>query len=133
MNWDTYECEGQMSIFDILQPGFRCWDEDINYIEKQLTAITKETGYENGKTDFRVWSHVPQYGFRLSHTIKIHKGNPKEREFLDRMDALVEEAKKRNVELSPMWGSLFWYGDDKTANLYCYSLFLDGRTKRKEE
>ena len=133
MNLDNYECEGQMTIFDFLRPGFRCWDEDINYLEERLTEITDRYGYENGKTEFSIWDHVPNYGYRLSHTIKIHKGNPKEREFIDEIEDLIEEARKRDIELSPMWNGLFFYDGSNTANLYCFSTFLDSRKKRKKE
>lgn len=53
---------------------------------------------------------------------------------MEEMDALVKDAKKRGVELSPMWQAVWWLDDNEDATLYCYTLFLDNRRKiRKKE
>lgn len=110
------------------------WDDDIRYIDQELTRIALANGYKNGDTTFYVWEHCSHYGYRLNHQILICKDNPKESQFMEEMDVLVKDAKKRGVELSPMWQAVWWLDDNEDATLYCYTLFLDNRRKiRKKE
>ena len=126
--------DNQMTIFDFIQDEDPfCWDADINYIESELMRIGDKYGFKNKESDFRVWDHVPQYGFRLTHEFKIKKGVDKEREqsFINDMNRIVKEADQRGVKFDPMWGALWFRDDTGEGTLYCYTTFKDGRRKRK--
>lgn len=120
--------ENQMTIWDILAPDEEtkfCDDDDINVIVEMLDEISDRHGLEH-EAEYRIWAHVPQFGYRLSYSMKVHRDT----EISDEIESVVRFADSRNIELSPMWGSTFFY-DDNEADFRIYSLFKDKRQKRK--
>lgn len=106
-----------------------CWGKDINEIYEKLVSITEKYGLGTGKQEFAVWSHVPQYGFRLTFTIYLTEDQMTD-DFLKDLYEVVDFAKKRKVDLSPTNG-MFW-GKEKSGSMYVFSTFEDNeRRKRK--
>lgn len=134
---DKYECSGQMQLFDFIERDSRyfCWDDDINEIVKQLKEITGTYGLEIGKAEFEVWSHVPHLGYRLWFDVLGTRTELSQEGFHADVKALVEYAKSKNVELTPMWGACMFFknNDDEKASLHFTTMFMDKQRQRRRE
>lgn len=117
----------QMSIFDLMTDRF-CFDQDINDLVSDLDCICTKHGLEHKEPKFEVWSHCPQWGYRLSYTIIVHRKT----DIFDDMNAIVEKYKFRGVEISPMWGAVWFCDVDDDGRLYVYTMFTDKRQKIKQ-
>lgn len=120
----------QMSLFDYIRaPDAFCWDDDINYLHGRLTEISKKHGFTTDPAKWEIWDHCPQDGYRMTFYINVTRGEHKE--FIRDIENLVKEAKKRGIYLSPMYDGVYFFWDDETAQLLCFTEFLDERKKCK--
>lgn len=105
--FDKYECDGQMDVFDFIEKGITifCWDDNVNEIIVKLKILAGMYGMEVGKAEFRVWDHVSHLGYRLWLDIKGTKEQLGYEKFQCDVAEIVEYAKDKKVELTPMWGS----------------------------
>ena len=114
----------QLTIFGLVSPDDRlCFDDDINEIIKMLDNICVRDNIATSITkEWRIWTHVPRYGFRLSYIIdikeKLHK------EFVDKLHEVIKFAEDRRIELSA-------HGIGN--KIYLFSTFLDNRQKVKQD
>ena len=122
---------GQMSLFELLTPAKEgclvTFDEDINEICRRLSSFAEKHGIGIGKTEFSIWDHAKENGYRLDYALIVTKEVLTELFFAD-LQEIVNFARTRNIELSPM-NSLFWWKG--TAEMYVFSTYLDGRKKRR--
>ncbi len=122
---------GQMSLFELLTPAKEgclvTFDEDINEICRRLSSFAEKQGISTGKTEFSIWDHAKEYGYRLDYTLNVTKEVLTDLFFAE-LQEIVDFAKTKNIELSPMT-SLFWR--DGTASMYVFSTYLDSRKKRR--
>ena len=98
------------------------WDSDINEIYSKLTALASKYRLSIGKTEWAIWEHVPQYGYRMTFTISLRKEDMTDK-FLSDLSETVEFAKRKKVEISP--AQPLFYKDDEKANMYIFSTFMD--------
>lgn len=125
----------QLSIFSFLEDAPKqvfSWDEDTNEIHRRLHDLADKYKLTVEEEEWEIWSHVPQFGYRMSVYIKVTREVMKNDQFFADIDVIVDYAKSKNIELSPMYGATFFYLDDNIASLAFYSTFLDkARKKRK--
>lgn len=125
----------QLSIFSLLENAPQktfSWDDDINEIHKRLLGLAKKHELDVGEQRWSIWSHVKEYGYRMSFYIKVTRKVMNDEQFLKEIDSIVDFAKTKNIELSPMYGACFFFKNKSTANLVFYSVFMDkARRKRK--
>ena len=131
-----YKCDGQISLFDCMESEnknlYFCWDNNINEIVETLENLSKAYHLEIGKTEFRVWEHVPHLGYRLWLEVKGTKEELYAENFQNDINLLVADAKQKNIELTPMWGACMFFKNEKKGILYITTMFLDkARQKRK--
>ena len=121
----------QLDIFSYLQPQDKfCFDDDINEIHDRLIEIANKYGILTGTDEFTIWSHVPQYGYRLWIDMEVTKENLQDNNFMQDIEKLVDFAKERNIELSCMIGAVFFFDGEKTASLPFSTTFVD-KERRK--
>lgn len=123
----------QLDIFSYLKPQTKekfCFDNDINEIHDRLLEIAERYGIEIGKCGFTIWSHVPQYGYRLWLDTRVTRDNLNDEDYMRDIENAVEFAKERNVELSCMTGACFFYHGKDTASLSFSTTFMD-KARRK--
>ena len=134
---DTYECSGQMNLFDFIEPNTTsfCWDKDINEILESLKNIAEHYGLEIGEAEFKIWDHVPHLGYRLWVDIKGTREELGNEDFQSDISKLVAEAKQKNVELTPMWGAcMFFNKDDKERGRLAFTtMFTDKARQRRKK
>lgn len=101
--------------------GF-CFDADINEIIKRLDDICSGWSVSKIEKDWSIWSHVPQYGYRLTYLICTDSATDA---FLSRIRDVRDYARTRNIDIdiSLMDGSL------EHTRLYIHSTFLDKRQR----
>lgn len=125
----------QLNIFSFLEEAPQkafSWDNDINEIHKRLLGLARKHKLDVGKQEWSIWSHAKEYGYRMSFDIKVTREVMKDEQFLKEIDDIVDFAKTKNIELSPMYGACFFYANKNRANLIFYSDFMDkARRKRK--
>lgn len=90
-----YECDGQMGLFDYIEPNTTtfCWDNDINEILDKLKEVSESHGLEIGKTEFKIWDHVPYLGYRLWLEVKGTRTELYREDFKSDVVKLVADAK----------------------------------------
>lgn len=123
----------QLDIFSYLQPKEKekyCFDDDINEIHEKLIDISEKYNITIYRDEFAIWSHVPQYGYRMSLGMKVTREDLRNDDFQKDIDDIVEIAKEKEVELSPMWGAIFFFKEEETANLSIYSTFMDKKRQK---
>lgn len=125
--------DGQMTIDDFLceEKPFS-WDSGINRIYDELNQLAERFNLATRKAKWSVWEHVPQYGYRMSYCFVVGKSMENQKDFIDALNRICEEAKKRKIELSPMWGAV-WWDNDGIGELTVFSTFLDSRKNRRNE
>lgn len=163
--FDNYECEGQMSLFDYIDPppaeellpcdscGYcsqgccdypvtpddYCvlgdkkipkfsWDTDVNEIHYQLMNLVERHGLAVGDKEWTIWSHVPQYGYRMWIDVEGTKGQFTEAFFED-LQEVVDFAKERKIELSPSMPMFF--NDYELEPMYISSTFMDKERRKR--
>lgn len=107
-----------------------CFDDDINEIHERLIRIAKKHGAGINGDEFTVWSHVPQYGYRLWLDMEIRKDTLDDENFRNDINKVIEFAKGRNIELSCMVGACFFYSGEETASLPFSTIFLDKKRQK---
>ena len=131
---NKYECEGQMGLFDYIEPDTTtfCWDNDINEISDKLKELSKSYGLEIGKTEFRIWDHVPHLGYRLWLEVRGTREELYAENFQNDITNLAADSKAKNIELTPMWGACMFFRNEEKGSLYFSTMFMDrARQKRK--
>lgn len=125
----------QLNIFSFLEDAPQkvfSWDDDINEIHKRLLDLAIKHELDVEMQEWSIWSHAKEYGYRMSFDIKVTREVMKDEQFLTEIDIIVDFAKTKNVELSPMYGACFFYRNENTTELTFYSTFMDkARRKRK--
>lgn len=121
----------QMSMYEILNPNRFCWDEDINQIVEELDALVDKYGLDKRDPKWEIWSHVPQYGYRLTYTIKITRKQNDNDNFHDELQAISERAKEKKINLRSYAPHYFTEDADEKASINVYSMFEDRRMKEK--
>lgn len=118
---------GQLSLFDYVDNAAEkfCFDDDINEIVMKLDALTEKYGLK-AKKSFSIWSHVPQYGYRLDYDISYSEEKP--RKFYEELDSIILDAKMKKIELSPF--DNYVSGKDGFYRMYIYSTYMD-KERRK--
>lgn len=131
-----YECDGQMELFDYIEPNTTdfCWDNDINEMVEKLQKLACAYGLEIGKAEFKIWEHVPHLGYRLWVDIKGTRAELRNEKFQKDVGRLVADAKSRNVELTPMWGACMFFTRDENekGRLSLSTLFMDKARQRRK-
>lgn len=134
--FDKYECNGQMDLFDYIERDSKCfcWDDDINEIVQQIKDIAGAYGLEVGKAEFKVWDHVPHLGYRLWFDVLVTRTELKQESFQSDVNELVDFAKSRNVDLTPMWGACMFFGKDENekSRLHFTTMFMDKQRQRRK-
>ena len=132
------ECDGQMNLFDYIEPeqgktSF-CWDNDISEILNSLHNLASRYGLEFGKAEFKIWDHVPHLGYRLWVDIKGTRTELFNEDFRIDVAKVVADAKKRNVELTPMWGACMFFGrtENEKGRLSFTTMFIDKTRQRRK-
>lgn len=123
----------QLDIFSYLQPQEKekyCFDDDINEIHEKLIEIANKYRISICRDEFTIWSHVPQYGYRMALGMKVTREDLRNDDFQKDIDDIVEIAKEKEVELSPMWGAIFFFKEDKIATLSFYTTFMDKKRQK---
>lgn len=131
---NKYECSGQINLFDYIEPEITafCWDNDINEILESLQDLSNYYGLEIGKAEFRVWEHVPHLGYRLWVDIRGTREELFREDFRKDVTVLVADAKRRSVELTPMWGACMFFTKDENekGRLSFSTMFMDKARQR---
>lgn len=132
--FDRYKCDGQMNIYDFIEKDASAegmiWDDDVKEVKRSLEQLAEQFGCTVGKTEFKVWAHVPKLGFRLWMDIQIPKEILTTQEFKAEIENIVEAARDREVELTPMWGACIFWGGSDHVNLSFTTMFLDKKRQR---
>lgn len=121
----------QLDLFSFLQTKEKyCFDDDINEIHKRLIAISEKYKLKINSDEFKIWSHVPQYGYRLWLEMKVTKEILNNNNFQEDVEILTNFAKERNVELSCLTGACFFYKEKNTASLPFSTIFMDKKRQK---
>lgn len=135
---DKYECDGQIGLFDYMESDKKtsienfCHDNNINEIVESLTNLADTYKLEIGKTEFKIWDHVPHLGYRLWLEVKGTKEELYAEDFQKDITKLVADSKQKNIELTSMWGACMFFKSEEKGSLYITTMFLDkARQKRK--
>ena len=109
-----------------------CWDNDINEILESLQDLSDYYGLEIGKAEFKIWEHVPHLGYRLWVDVRGTRKEFSNEDFRKDVSELVEEAKQKNVELTPMWGACMFFTKDENekGRLSFSTMFMDKARQR---
>ena len=101
---------------------------------ENLQNLVDQYGLEMGKTEFRIWEHVPHLGYRLWVEILGTREELRNEKFQKDIAILVEDAKSRQVELSPMWGACMFFTKEvnEKGRLSFSTLFLDKQRQRRK-
>lgn len=131
---NKYSCEGQMDLFDFIERDSTSffWDDGINEIVEKLKSIAGIYNLEVGKTEFRIWDHVPHFGYRLWLDVRGTKEQLFDEQFQNDVEEIVDYAKSRNIELTPMWGACWFFKEDDTGRLSFSTLFIDQQRRKRK-
>lgn len=125
--------EGQISMFDYLpkSPMERFWDRDISWLCILLDDWRKKYNLElRQEPSFRIWQHVPNYGYRLEYYVQIKKADISIKEIWIDLEKIIDEAEGCNIELSPCAGSMCFLEDEGEDTLRIYSTFKDAKRRK---
>lgn len=123
----------QLDIFSYMQPKEKrkyCFDDDVNEIHEKLIEIADKYKISIERDEFTIWSHVPQYGYRMDFGMKVTREDLENEYFQKDIDDIVEIAKEKGVELSPVLGAIFFFKEEETATLSIYSTFMDKKRQK---
>ena len=133
---EKYDCDGQMNLFDYIERDstYFCWDDDINEIVNRLKELAESYGLEIGKAEFRVWDHVPHLGYRLWLDIRGTRAELHREDFQNDIGKLVDHAKSKNVELTPLWGACWFFNNNENekGRLSFSTMFMDKARQRRK-
>lgn len=125
-----------MQLFDYIEKDSNTfsWDDDINAIVKELEDLAGAYGLEVGKAEFTVWEHVPHLGYRLWLDVLGTKAELFRDNFQNDVGSIVELAKSKNVELTPMWGAVMFFRntENEKARLHFTTMFMDKQRQRRK-
>lgn len=124
--------DGQMNLFQFIggeeQSGFS-WDSDINEIHKRLKNFAQKHELEVSREEWKVWSHVPQYGYRMSFGLVVTREIVEEDEFWEGLNEIIKYAKSRNVDLSPF--QPYFFGGSNTTTMSIFTTFIDKERQKR--
>lgn len=122
----------QLDMFSFLQPSKEkyCFDDDTNEIRERLIEISEKYKAKIKSDEFTIWSHVPQYGYRLWLVMEVTKEILNDENFQKDVENTTKFAEERNIELSCMVGACFFYGGQNIASLPFSTTFMD-KERRK--
>ncbi|BBF41980.1 hypothetical protein lbkm_0660 [Lachnospiraceae bacterium KM106-2] len=98
-----------------------CCDKDINYIVSELNKKSNKLGITPSKTEWSIWSHVPNLGYRMEYWISREVDDS----FIDIALELVDWAKEHGIELSVLNAGM--------GDIFISTLFTDARRNRKSD
>ena len=125
---------GQISIFDSLEPereNLFSWDRDINNILEKLKQLAEIHNLKIVKQEWKVWEHVPQFGFRMSVRMEATRGVVENDDFWNGLNAIIEYAKTLRIELSPF--QPYFFGGKNTTTMSIFTTFLDAERRNRKE
>lgn len=126
MSKHNFAISGQLSIFDILNPTplkqTFSWDDDINIIHESIINLAEKFNLRTSGSKWEVWNHVPQFGFRMSVSLHMMQEQLVD-EFWDELNEIVNYAKQKKIELSPMAPTFI--RNDEEGWMHIFSMFLD--------
>ena len=131
---NKYSCDGQMNLFDFIERDSTsfCWDDGINKIVEKLKNIAGIYDLEVGKIEFRIWDHVPHLGYRLWFDVRGTKEQLFDKEFQNDVVEIVDFAKSKSIELTPMWGACWFFREDDIGRLSFSTLFIDQQRRKRK-
>lgn len=125
----------QLSIFSLMgettQKEFS-WDDDINEVHRRLRELAVKYGLDVSGERWEIWEHAKEYGYRMSFYLKVTRGITKNERFFEDIEGIVEFAKTKNIELSPMYNAVFFFSGENTATLTFYTDFLDKQRRKRK-
>ncbi len=128
----------QLDIFSFLEPqeqsiksGFS-WDSDINQIYDKLLKTASKFQIPISKAEWTIWSHVPQYGYRLWLNMEVTREIVQNEDFLNDIEEIIKFAESRKIELTPMWGACSFFKNKETANLSISTCFMDKKRRKRK-
>ena len=132
--FNKYSCDGQMNLFDFIERDSTsfCWDDGINKIVEKLKNIAGIYDLEVGKIEFRIWDHVPHLGYRLWLDVRGTKEQLFDEQFQNEVGEIVEYAKGKSIELTPMWGACWFFKKDDIGRLSFSTLFIDQQRRKRK-
>lgn len=132
--FNKYSCDGQMNLFDFIERDSTsfCWDDGINEIVEKLKNIAGIYNLEVGKTEFRIWDHVPHLGYRLWLDLRGTKEQLFDEQFQNDIEEIVDFAKSKSIELTPMWGACWFFREDDIGWLSFSTLFIDQQRRKRK-
>ena len=125
----------QLNIFSFLEDAPEKafgWDDDINEIHKRLLGLARKHELDIGQQEWSIWSHAKEYGYRMSFYLKVTREITKNERFFEDIEGIVEFAKTKNIELSPMYNAVFFFSGENTATLTFYTNFLDKQRRKRK-
>lgn len=135
----NYTCDGQISIFDILEPDRDNYanelidDADVMEIYNRVSnlCIANRMSVTN-QPEYNTWEHVPNLGKRLFMGFSYSANTRPFKDFYDKLDEIIEFANGRHVELKPSCVPCFPNNDSEPeVTLYFSTLFMDNRRRMK--
>ena len=124
----------QINLFDLFERESErkfSWDDDINEIHRRLKELARKYNLEIAREEWKVWGHVPQFGYRMSIGLVVTRDIVDKDDFWDDLNKIIEEAKSKQVELSPF--QPYFFGGRNTTTMSIFTTFMDlKRQKRKE-
>ena len=54
-----------------------------------------------------------------------------DKQFIDKINKIVQYAENKKIELSPMWGAVYFFEESQIARLKFFSTFMDGKRRKK--
>lgn len=97
------QLEGQMDIFDFLgheekERICKYWDKDVSDISDYVNKWCEETNSTISSESFRVWTHVPNLGYRLCIWVEFSE-EVEEHNFME-LQKEMDSYKNKKVEVS---------------------------------
>lgn len=125
----------QLNIFSFLEDTPEkafSWDDDINEIHRRLHELAFKYGLDVSGENWGIWEHAKEYGYRMSFHLKVTRENTKNARLFEDIGDIVEFAKTKNIDLSPMYNAVFFFSGENTATLTFYTDFLDKQRRKRK-
>lgn len=125
----------QLNMFSFLEDAPQkifSWDDDINEIHRRLCDLSIKYGLDISGESWKVWEHAKEYGYRMSFHLKVTREIAKNESFFKDIEGIVEFAKTKNIDLSPMYNAVFFFSGENTATLTFFTDFLDKQRRQRK-
>ena len=80
------------------------------------------------REEWKVWEHVPQFGFRMSIGLEVTREIVEEDDFWNGLDEIVKNAKIRKIELSPF--APYFFNGSNTTIMSIFTTFMDNERRK---